>query len=377
MAASTPSGSSRSPSFAPGLLNVGVPRGASRCPGPPRRERARPGPRAGHRRARRRRAQVVAQWPRCAAIGFLRQAGARLRRPGRARHVPADRADDLRHRRLLHRPHPLAALPVRARRGRAELLLVGDAPVRVPAGHLRHGALDRGAPRRSSTLAAKGEIGELSKTYAHGMRLSRCSSPSRRASRSSRSASRSWSPSSSAARSTPPRLTRPRARSSGRGGRSGRSRPCARSCPSFYALGDTRTPVIVSALDLTAFIALAVGLEGRSGTSASASRSPARAWCRWLLLFAGLARKLDDDSRRRDPGLGRRARSSPRSSPEWAPGARRVWPPACSGRGFPASPGARPSSSVFLASAWGARAPELEMMLAGLLRRLGRRARAS
>ena len=40
----------------------------------------------------------------------------------------------------------LAALPLGARRGRAELLLLGVAALRFSAGHLRDGALDGGAP---------------------------------------------------------------------------------------------------------------------------------------------------------------------------------------------------------------------------------------
>jgi putative peptidoglycan lipid II flippase len=48
--------------------------------------------------------------------------------------------------------------------------------------------------------------------------------------------------------------------------------------PALYALGDTRSPVVVSALDLTAFIALAVSLRspmGHAGISAAVAGSSA------------------------------------------------------------------------------------------------------
>jgi putative peptidoglycan lipid II flippase len=62
--------------------------------------------------------------------------------------------------------------------------------------------------------------------------------------------------------------------------------------PALYALGDTRSPVVVSALDLTAFIALAVTLRapmGHAGISAAVAGSSA---VQMVLLLAALRRRM-------------------------------------------------------------------------------------
>ncbi len=62
--------------------------------------------------------------------------------------------------------------------------------------------------------------------------------------------------------------------------------------PAFHALGDTRTPVVVSALDLVAFVVLAVTLRepyGHVGVSMAVAGSSA---VQMGLLFLGLKRKL-------------------------------------------------------------------------------------
>jgi putative peptidoglycan lipid II flippase len=62
--------------------------------------------------------------------------------------------------------------------------------------------------------------------------------------------------------------------------------------PVFYALGDTRTPVIVSAIDLVAFIASAVILRtmfGHAGVSMAVTLS---SMVQMLLLWLGLGRRL-------------------------------------------------------------------------------------
>jgi putative peptidoglycan lipid II flippase len=62
--------------------------------------------------------------------------------------------------------------------------------------------------------------------------------------------------------------------------------------PTLYALGDTRTPVVVSAIDLCAFIGLALWLKGpmgHAGVSAAVAGSSA---VQMVLLFVGLRRRL-------------------------------------------------------------------------------------
>lgn len=63
--------------------------------------------------------------------------------------------------------------------------------------------------------------------------------------------------------------------------------------PVFYALGDTRTPVIVSALDLLAFIALAVSLRGPMGHVGISIAVGGSSFVQMALLVLMLRRKLD------------------------------------------------------------------------------------
>ena len=62
--------------------------------------------------------------------------------------------------------------------------------------------------------------------------------------------------------------------------------------PVYYALGDTRTPVVVSAIDLGAFIALAVGLRGPMGQAGISAAVAGSSAVQMLLLVVLLRRKL-------------------------------------------------------------------------------------
>ena len=90
------------------------------------------------------------------------------------------------------------------------------------------------------------------------------------------------------------RSRRPRrpGRSPGKGGPSGRWPPFARRSRSFYALGDTRTPVIVSALDLLAFIALAFLLKGPMGHVGISMAVAGSSFVQMALLLVALKRRL-------------------------------------------------------------------------------------
>jgi putative peptidoglycan lipid II flippase len=61
----------------------------------------------------------------------------------------------------------------------------------------------------------------------------------------------------------------------------------------YYALGDTRTPVLVAALDLGAFVAIALGLRGPLGHVGISFAITGASAVQMLLLWAFLARKLD------------------------------------------------------------------------------------
>jgi putative peptidoglycan lipid II flippase len=62
--------------------------------------------------------------------------------------------------------------------------------------------------------------------------------------------------------------------------------------PAFHALGDTRTPVIVSALDLVAFIVLALALRGPLGHVGISVAVAGSSAVQMLLLFYGLKKRV-------------------------------------------------------------------------------------
>jgi putative peptidoglycan lipid II flippase len=62
--------------------------------------------------------------------------------------------------------------------------------------------------------------------------------------------------------------------------------------PAFYAMGDTRTPAIVSAIDLCAFIGLAVGLRGSMGAVGISIAVAGSSFVQMVLLLALCKRKL-------------------------------------------------------------------------------------
>jgi putative peptidoglycan lipid II flippase len=62
--------------------------------------------------------------------------------------------------------------------------------------------------------------------------------------------------------------------------------------PALYALGDTRTPVVVSAIDLVAFIALALGLRSTMGHPAVSAAVAGSSTVQMALLLVGLKYRL-------------------------------------------------------------------------------------
>jgi putative peptidoglycan lipid II flippase len=147
--------------------------------------------------------------------------------------------------------------------------------------------------------------------------------------------------------------------------------------PVFYALGDTRTPVVVSALDLCAFIALALALRrplGHVGISVAVAGSSG---VQMLLLVAALRRKLGR------VGMASIALSSLRTFVAALVAGAAAW--GASTLAGAARQGALPAHSaiagsiaalvfatVFSVTAWGVRSPELDGLLSGMKRRLRR-----
>ena len=150
--------------------------------------------------------------------------------------------------------------------------------------------------------------------------------------------------------------------------------------PAFHALGDTRTPVIVSALDLVAFIVLALALRGPFG---HVGHQHGR---RRLERRADGAPASSASSCASGPSAGASSRSSTRADRgrlAWSParprGARRGsspgWAPAPSRARCPASPASLVFGALYFAVVWGLGSRELGELAGPIRRRLARRAR--
>jgi putative peptidoglycan lipid II flippase len=152
-------------------------------------------------------------------------------------------------------------------------------------------ALSTAALPALSTLAAKGADDEFAKTWAHGMNLAMFVAI----------------PASVAllALSEPVVITvfergafdATAARETARalfwqGGAIWTVAAVRQTVPALYALGDTKTPVLVSAIDLTAFIALALGLRGPMGHAGISVAVAGSSAVQMALLLAALKRRL-------------------------------------------------------------------------------------
>jgi putative peptidoglycan lipid II flippase len=141
--------------------------------------------------------------------------------------------------------------------------------------------------------------------------------------------------------------------------------------PAFHALGDTRTPVVVSALDLVAFIAIAVTLRGPLGHVGISVAVAGSSAVQMLLLVYALKQKLG-----RIGGaeiLGSAARVVLASVVAGLGGAAlaHVLAPA-SGRAAAGLAATLCFGALFVLAAWGLGARELGEIAAPLRRRLGR-----
>lgn len=141
--------------------------------------------------------------------------------------------------------------------------------------------------------------------------------------------------------------------------------------PVFYALGDTRTPVVVSALDLLAFIALAVGLKGSLGHVGISAAVAGSSLVQMALLLYALKKKMGDLRAREI------VRSCGRTALASAVAGVGAWGLATYLTGLPTLvPGIAGGVAfvgLFCIAAWGLRSEELDALAAGALRRLRRR----
>jgi putative peptidoglycan lipid II flippase len=143
--------------------------------------------------------------------------------------------------------------------------------------------------------------------------------------------------------------------------------------PAFYALGDTRTPVVVSAIDLVAFIALALWLRGPLGHVGISVAVGGSSAVQMVLLLCGLKWRLGTIR------AAELARSWARTLAASGLGAVAGWAAArlASPLGAPTATGAVAAiwgtlafGVVFLTAAWGMRSPELDEIGAAVKRRL-------
>ena len=136
--------------------------------------------------------------------------------------------------------------------------------------------------------------------------------------------------------------------------------------PAFYALGETRIPVVVSGIDLCAFVALALALRapmGHVGISVAVAGSSA---VQMLLLLVALRWRFGRF------GAAALARSVARTAAVSAVAGVAGWGGAKVAGGIA---GLAAFGGVFLLAAWGLGAPELEEILGAVGRRLGGRRR--
>jgi putative peptidoglycan lipid II flippase len=207
--------------------------------------------------------QVVAQWPALARLGFLRRPIVDLRDPSvremLRRIAPMTLGIGVYYIDLTLSRRFLSELGTGAQSYFSWAMRLCDFPQGIFVMALSTAALPSLA-----LLAAKGDMKEVAKTYAHGMRLAmfvaipasvalialgeplvvtlfqRGAFDAKAAHETARALA--W-----------------------QGGAIWTVAAVRQVIPVFYALGDTRTPVIVSAIDLVAFIVLALVLRGPMG----------------------------------------------------------------------------------------------------------------
>jgi putative peptidoglycan lipid II flippase len=139
--------------------------------------------------------------------------------------------------------------------------------------------------------------------------------------------------------------------------------------PAFHALGDTRTPVVVSALDLVAFVVLALALRGPFGHVGVSMAIAGSSAVQMLFLALGLGRRL------RSIPLAEIASSALRITVASAAAGTVGWAlaRALDGRRLPGLAGGAAFAVVFVVASAALRSPELGEIARPIQRRLGRR----
>ena len=140
----------------------------------------------------------------------------------------------------------------------------------------------------------------------------------------------------------------------------------------YYALGDTRTPVVVAAIDLAVFIGLALGLRGHFGHVGIGLAVTGASLVQALLLWLWLGRRLPD---LRLGEIGRSAARTLLAAGVAVLAARAVasalaGDESALGRALPGALGGACFVAVFLLAAWIVRSEELSVVAGPVLRLL-------
>jgi putative peptidoglycan lipid II flippase len=148
--------------------------------------------------------------------------------------------------------------------------------------------------------------------------------------------------------------------------------------PAFHSLGDTRTPVIVSALDLIAFVVLALSLRGPYGHVGVSMAVAGSSAVQMVLLFVGLKMRLGTIRGRELASSTARITlaSVVAAVAGWA--AARILSGLGTGpieRALPGLAGVAVFGVLYFAVVWGLGSRELEELSGPIRRRLARRAR--
>lgn len=138
--------------------------------------------------------------------------------------------------------------------------------------------------------------------------------------------------------------------------------------PAFHSLGDTRTPVIVSAVDLVVFIVLALALRGPFGHVGVSMAIAGSSAVQMLFLLYGLRRRLPDLHLGEIGGSFARILAASVIAGVAAAAVARI----LDGRRVPGLAGGVLFVVIFAIASWGLRAPELSEIGAPLRRRLRR-----
>lgn len=146
--------------------------------------------------------------------------------------------------------------------------------------------------------------------------------------------------------------------------------------PAFHALGDTRTPVVVSAIDLVAFIVLALTLRGPFGHVGISIAVAGSSAVQMLLLAYGLKKRVGSLRGRELAASGARVLGASAIAGAASGALAHVLDgvvPGAVGRAIPGVASAILFGVLFLVAAWGLGARELAEVAGPIRRRLRRR----